>query len=579
MKPKKLFPEVPADLSDLDRDALTALETSMVDAARLCAAGDAEFTDGVDDAGQITQMTEAVVELERIRAALTAIGEGEAEFAATMSELSAQFGIEDAPEGDAVEQPAETLSEAAPADGDDSTEDDPEDETTEEPSDEASATAEVVEEVAEPVTASAVRLRRPPAAPASHRPRVTTPEQGAPLLASAGLEGAVRPGQVLDRASLALALGEAQAIGTARSSGEKVIVASAQFRYPDDRQLIVGNPAQNWERIFKHTQGEAVVASGGFCAVFPPRYDLPILATAIRPVRDSLPTFGTPRGGVQFPTPLGLADVTGGISVITAAQDEAGGTAGMKACVVIDCDDFQSAEVQAIAACVEHGNLNARAWPERVDNVAELLAAAHAQAAETELLAAMTALSENVVDEAKYGAYATLIQGILKAGAAYRSRHRMDPNTALHVWMPAWVIDMIAVEFAYNGFSRLDAAAARSNVTALFARNQIRVTWYVDQDGTTQQVYGAQAGSGAQLLEFLTHVIWYIAAEGTFGFLDFGRLDLGLVRDSGLNATNDFNVFWETFEGLAKFGIEALRVDSTVCPSGATAPAGTVITC
>jgi hypothetical protein len=35
--------------------------------------------------------------------------------------------------------------------------------------------------------------------------------------------------------------------------------------------------------------------------------------------------------------------------------------------------------------------------------------------------------------------------------------------------------------------------------------------------------------------------------EGTFLYIDGGTLDLGLVRDSTLNSTNDFQVFGEIF--------------------------------
>jgi hypothetical protein len=35
----------------------------------------------------------------------------------------------------------------------------------------------------------------------------------------------------------------------------------------------------------------------------------------------------------------------------------------------------------------------------------------------------------------------------------------------------------------------------------------------------------------------------------------------------------------ETFEGACMVGIESLKITSTVCPSGAYAPPGTLITC
>lgn len=39
--------------------------------------------------------------------------------------------------------------------------------------------------------------------------------------------------------------------------------------------------------------------------------------------------------------------------------------------------------------------------------------------------------------------------------------------------------------------------------------------------------------------------------QGTFVFIDGGTLGLGIVRDSVLNSTNDFQVFGETFRAAA----------------------------
>ena len=64
------------------------------------------------------------------------------------------------------------------------------------------------------------------------------------------------------------------------------------------------------------------------------------------------------------------------------------------------------------------------------------------------------------------------------------------------------------------------------------------------------------------------------AAPGRAQFFDGGRLDLGVVRDSTLDATNDYEMFVEPFEGLADRGIESLQIQSTILPSGASA--GTV---
>ena len=60
-------------------------------------------------------------------------------------------------------------------------------------------------------------------------------------------------------------------------------------------------------------------------------------------------------------------------------------------------------------------------------------------------------------------------------------------------------------------------------------------------------------------------------AEGTFLFLDGGTLDLGIIRDSSLVGTNDYKMFIETFEGIAKVGIESLAITSTISINGVAA--------
>lgn len=593
MKLKPLFPDVPAELSDLSPDELTALEQSFKARAKAIATyskdqshadaiGDADFSASLADPDNgteiVQQMTDGVVALERIRAELGSRAEAEATFTSTVDDLAAQFGIEDETDepGAELEAAADSDDAEAQAAADAAGADDEGAEAAGAPDPEAAAAEVETTEAPAPVVASAKpRLRRPPAAPPSHRPRAAHASEAAtPLLASAGFETVMRPGQPVDRDGLVALFGEAQAsLGRPSSGKDKVIVASARTDYPEERRLENRDMHSDWERIQGVTSETAVLASGGFCAPFTPRYDLPIVAVADRPVRDAMASFQATRGGITYPTPLGLSDVIDGITVVTAAQDEAGGSSSIKNCVVIDCDEFLSAAVEAIAACVEHGNLNARAWPERVANVSELLAAAHAQVADGQLLAEMTAGSTNVVDTSVYGAYSTIIQGVLKGAAAYRSRHRMRPTTRLRVLFPAWLPQMIAADLAHNGFTRLDPEAAQDRVEQLLSRAGVNVSWYLDQDGTTQQVFGSQAGSGADLLNFLPDVVWYLFHEGAWLFLDMGRLDLGIVRDSSLNSTNDFEIFWETFEGSAMIGVESLRINSSVCPSGSSAAA------
>ena len=64
---------------------------------------------------------------------------------------------------------------------------------------------------------------------------------------------------------------------------------------------------------------------------------------------------------------------------------------------------------------------------------------------------------------------------------------------------------------------------------------------------------------------------WALFPEGSFLFLDGGVLELGIVRDSVLNAENQFQIFGESFENVAFVGIESLWITTTVCPSGTVA--------
>jgi hypothetical protein len=104
---------------------------------------------------------------------------------------------------------------------------------------------------------------------------------------------------------------------------------------------------------------------------------------------------------------------------------------------------------------------------------------------------------------------------------------------------------------------------AYAEIDGYIASRGINMTWHIDSFD------GAQS-SGA-MNEFADTFVWYIFAEGTFLFLDGGTLDLGIIRDSSLVGTNDYKMFVETFEGVAKVGVESLKVTSTISVNGVAA--------
>jgi hypothetical protein len=70
------------------------------------------------------------------------------------------------------------------------------------------------------------------------------------------------------------------------------------------------------------------------------------------------------------------------------------------------------------------------------------------------------------------------------------------------------------------------------------------------------------------MTEFPDTFVWYMFAEGSFLFVDGGTLDLGIIRDSTLVGTNDYKMFIETFENVAKVGVESIQVTSTINVNG-----------
>lgn len=577
-----LFPALPENLAELSDEQLAeALEARLATVAAV----EEENADVLGDRSAetvITELTAGVEQIEAIRAEQTSRVEAAEEYVGTVAELAArvrpaEMSADEAAETgeEAAEEAAEGAEEAAEEAGESAEEAEESAETAEESADDADESAD--EASTEPVAASArrerPRLARPPRAARSRQP-VPAEAVGASLVASSGIRG-IAPGTPLDRDGIAQALLEAHRLTSARDVTERVIVASARFDYPEDRQL-GDNPALNTERIAAVTGEQALVASGGLCAPVTPLYDLPILSVPDRPVRAALAGFQATRGGISYPTPLGLADVEDGVGVVTAENDELGGTFATKNCVVIDCEPYTDAVIEAIYACIQHGNFGARTWPERVANLADLLAAQHAKVAEIELLDALSDGSTAVTDEAKYGATSTLLQGILKAAAGLRSRNRMRPETRLRAILPAWSIDLLVADMAHQPYDRFERS--RSGVEALLSEiGGVSASFYLDGPTGGAQIWGAQT-AGA-LLEFPTTVIWYLFPEGTWLFLDGGELDLGLVRDSVLNSQNDFQIFMETFEGAAMVGIESLEVTSTVCPNGAYPAGSTAFTC
>jgi chemotaxis protein histidine kinase CheA len=345
--------------------------------------------------------------------------------------------------------------------------------------------------------------------------------------------------------------------------GEQHIVASITTQYPDERTLGT-DPEANWEKIQNVVGPEALVAAGGHQAPFEVKYDIFGFGTDARPVRDALAKFQADRGGIRYITPPVLSDYVNATGVWTAANDAAQTPSpAAKASLTVAAAQEVTVATDAVTLQMQFGNLVTRAYPELVARHNELGLIQHARRAEQNLLAQLTSNSTAVTTSSLIGFGRDFLVQVGRAAAAYRSRHRLEADTSLRIIVPSWVKDAMVADLALQmpGDSTLNAYG---EVDGYLAARNVVASYTLDQD-----TFGAQ--SAGALLEFPDSFVWYLFAEGTFLMLDGGTLDIGIIRDSGLVGTNDYKMFLETFEAVAKVGIEGLVVTSSISINGVAA--------
>ena len=509
-----------------------------------------------------TEATEPVAELSAPEEVAATETETVAE--AAVEEVSTEAAVEATPQTELSTEPAETevvaetpAEEAvvASVEVEDSTETI---ETTEAP------TAQEDQEA--PVTAAANEPDALIEAPADRRPVAQASVAPVAITAGADIPGYTAGSAITDMSEVAQAM--SKRLHTLRrvngGDGEQHIVASITTQYPEDRTLST-DAESNWDKIQKVVGPEALVASGGHQAPFEVKYDIFGLGTATRPVRDCLPRFQADRGGIRYIVPPVLSDYANAVGIWTAANDSAETPSpAAKLSLTVTAASETTVATDAVTLQLQFGNLLTRAYPELIARHNELGLIQHAREAEGNLLAKIGSGSTAVTSTSIIGVARDFLVQIGRASAAYRSRHRLEADAPLRAILPAWIKDAMAADLALSmpGDSLLNAYA---EIDGLMAARGINVCYTLDGSALT----GTQ--SGGAMNEFSDTFVWYLFAEGTFLFLDGGTLDLGIIRDSTLVGTNDYKMFVETFEGVAKVGVESLQVTSTISVNGAAA--------
>lgn len=468
--------------------------------------------------------------------------------AVTEAPAEAEAAVEEAPEAEsAPETPIENVEEVSTEDSN-------------------------TESSEEPVTASNTPEFE---APEELRP---TPKATAPMVITAGadLPGITAGSELSSISDVAQAiLTRKHGMGrTSGGDGEQHSVAQFSTTFPSERYLTANDIEGNRAKVNAVVSPEAIIAAGGLTAPVETSYDIFELGeTSVRPVKDALAVFGADRGGIRFMTPPVLADLEGAVSVWTMQDDIDASTPEapnpVKPCLRVAAGVEVTVYTDAIPLCLTFGNLGARAYPELVERHIQLGMVQHARFSEIRLLTRIGALSTPVTAPSELGAARDIFVQLEQAASAYRSRYRLDPKAPLRVLFPEWFKNALRADLTKQlpGDGRDGTFnLAEAEINKWFSTRNINVSWFLD--GETGQIFGAQ--SAGALLGFPSNVIWYLFSEGTFLFLDGGTLDLGLVRDSTLNGTNDYKIFLENFEGVAKVGVESLRVTSALAIKGSS---------
>ena len=300
--------------------------------------------------------------------------------------------------------------------------------------------------------------------------------------------------------------------------------------------------------------------TAAFCAPATPVYDMACWNTDRRPVRASLPQFRPDaRGSVSiFPSPS-LSDITdqdGGVGTWTTDDDDTIGTTNpsVKECAVIECGTPTVYSLYGVWRCLTIQNLLAMTFPELVEAWLNRLAAAHARLAETQLLEAMGTEATAITGETLgYGAAVSTATQILEVLALHQERERWD-TMGMEGWMPRWVRSALKMDIMRRrnttGIMQVPTDEA---IDQMFRNVGVNPHFFIDTPTWAATVGPVQSGGAKGNVPDTIDIL--LAPRGKFGVMDRGQLNIGVTgnniyRDNASNASNQFTMFFENFEGV-----------------------------
>jgi hypothetical protein len=524
---------IPENIAEVSSEDIAKIEADLV--AEFDALIDANSTD-------VAAMTEIADAIEAIRNEQTARVEADKAKAEAVAALAERVHM---PE-------SEVLAESDP-EGDDADEADAELESAEETTITEVAVTEESDKERELVTASAKESPKAPSASAvarrSSTPQVAEAQPQVVITAAADIPG-FSGGASIDKLGIAKAM-HSKARTLSNGSG---MVPVASINLPLEHKL-GADLAYNMDVLDRATAPEALTAAG-WCAPSNNLYTLFGIDAGDGLI--DLPTVQITRGGLNVPNFIGYPEASENGGLWNWTEEDQDNPEATKPCVYIPCPDFTDYRLEAEGICVTNGNLTDRAFPELTQRYVELVVNTHlhrvSAAIINKIASSAVPASSNNYDSSTSG---SILNAIDLHVAFYRSKYRMAVGSVLEAIFPLHTKAMIRADFAMRN------AAGYSNVTddmidAHFAARGIRAQFVHDFNPIGYNFPPSPVSSWPTSLQFLLY------PAGGFVKGDGGVIDLGVVRDSVLNATNDYTAAWtEQLFLVAQLGPNAHRVTLT----------------
>lgn len=363
-----------------------------------------------------------------------------------------------------------------------------------------------------------------------------------------------------------------------------------QFEHTVDDRTSASTVEELWHSMTQQRgQADALLAGGGWCAPSETTYDFFNIAEAPVGLID-LPTVGVSRGGIRYPVSPSIGDVFfqnagsnpasgfGGFGVefsnasdpwLWTEDDDIATVTGSvnKPTLRVPCPTFDEDRLEAYGISLTAGNLTDDAYPEATQNFIRLLRAAYAHVINARLISLMVARSTAAITlgAANKPATQTILNGVELAAIDYRAKFAMREDAVLEVVLPRWTLAVIRADLAW-----------RTSVERESVSDAQIVAWFTDRAVRPQFVSDWQVrGTGqfgrvdANMAAWPTTVDFMMYAAGTFLHGNGLQLDLGVIRDSVLNAENDHSALWaEEAHLVAKVGHESRLYRATLAVNG-----------